>query len=104
MRAERVIVDDGTGYLAERFTIAYAPSAGVYRAGLQAARPLGDRMVVVGIDDPGLPWVGYEVDAVATAWPDATVLRGRASAGSMRSTWRRTACSGRTTRRSRRSS
>lgn len=70
---------DGTGYLAERFTIAYAPSAGVYRAGLQAAGPIGDRMVVVGIDDPGLPWIGYEVDAVATAWPDSTVLRGRAA-------------------------
>lgn len=70
---------DGTGHLAERWTIAYAPSAGVYRAGLQAARPIGDRMVVVGIDDPGLPWIGYEVDAVATAWPDATVLRGRAA-------------------------
>jgi tetratricopeptide (TPR) repeat protein len=68
---------DGTGYLAERFTIAYAPSAGVYRAGLHGSGSIGDRMVVVGIDDPGLLWIGYELDAVRSAWPDATVLRGR---------------------------
>jgi CHAT domain-containing protein len=72
---------DGTGYLADRFTIAYAPSAGVYQAGLRTARPIGDRMVAVGIDDPGLPWVSYEVDEVVAAWPGATALRGAAASG-----------------------
>ena len=72
---------DGTSYLAERFTIGYAPSAGVYQACVGAARPIGDRAVVVGIDDPGLPWVAREVDAVASAWPNATVLQGRTATG-----------------------
>lgn len=72
---------DGTGYLADRFTIAYAPSAGVYQAGLRTARTIGDRMVAVGIDDPGLRWVGYEIDEVVAAWPGATALRGAAASG-----------------------
>ena len=72
---------DGTGYLAERFTIGYAPSGGVYRACVGTSRPLGDRALVVGIDDPGLPWVAREVAAVASAWPDATALQGRKATG-----------------------
>ena len=72
---------DGSGYLAERFTIGYAPSGDVYRACVSGSRPLGDRALVVGIDDPGLPWVAREVEAVASAWPAATVLYGRAATG-----------------------
>ena len=72
---------DGTGYLAERFTIGYAPSGGVYRACVGTSRPLGDRALVVGIDDPGLPWVAREVEAVAAAWPEAAVLHGRSATG-----------------------
>jgi tetratricopeptide (TPR) repeat protein len=68
---------DGNGYLVERYTVTYAPSAGVYRSCLDAARPLGHRAVVVGIDDPNLPWVAREVETVARVWPTATVLSGQ---------------------------
>ncbi len=68
---------DGERYLGERFTVTYAPSAGVYRACARGARTLGERAVVVGIEDPGLPWVGHEVDAVARAWPSVRVLAGK---------------------------
>jgi hypothetical protein len=72
---------DGTGYLAERFSIGYAPSGGVYRACVERARPLGDRALVVGIEDAGLPWVAREIEAVGSAWPDAAILSGRAATG-----------------------
>lgn len=77
---------DGERYLVDRFTISYAPSAGVYGACVQAARPLGDRGVIVGIDDPGLPWVAHEVETVARAWPSARVLTGQRATA--RGLWR----------------
>ncbi|MBA2450451.1 MAG: CHAT domain-containing protein [Chloroflexi bacterium] len=67
---------DGERYLAERFSVTYAPSVGVYQRCLTVARPLGGRALVVGVDDPGLPWVREEVETVARAWPEATVLTG----------------------------
>ena len=72
---------DGAGYLAEHFSVAYAPNRGVYQRCRHAARPLGDRVIVLGVDDPNLPWVAREIEAVARAWPRATVLRGKRATG-----------------------
>ena len=43
---------DGERYLVERHVIAIAPSAAVMHACRQAARPIGERALVVGIDHP----------------------------------------------------
>jgi hypothetical protein len=77
---------DGAQYLTERYTITYAPSAGVFEACRQKARPLGQRLLVVGIDDPGLPYVTHEVESVAETWGDATSLSGRRATS--RALWR----------------
>lgn len=77
---------DGTGYLAERYTITYAPSAGVFEACRRSSRPFGRRLLAVGIDDPGLPWVVREIESVATTWEGARVLSGRRATS--RALWR----------------
>jgi CHAT domain-containing protein len=77
---------DGAQYLAERYTITYAPSAGVFAACRRKARPLGRRLLVVGIDDPGLPYVAHEIESVAETWGNATALSGRRATS--RALWR----------------
>lgn len=77
---------DGARYLAERYTITYAPSAGVYQSCRRTARPLGGRALVVGIDDPALPWVPREVESVAGTWTGARTLAG--SQATLRRLWR----------------
>jgi tetratricopeptide (TPR) repeat protein len=67
---------DGTSYLVDRYAITVAPSAAVLQACRQAARPIGDRALVIGIDDPGLPCVPREVEAVAATWPAARIAQG----------------------------
>jgi CHAT domain-containing protein len=67
---------DGEQYLVDRHVIAVAPSAAVMHACRQAARPIGDRAMVVGIDDPGLPSVPREVEVISATWPSARVAVG----------------------------
>ena len=67
---------DGNGYLVERFAIAVAPSAAVMHACRKQAGPIGDRAMIVGIDDPGLPMVPYEVEAIRQGWESAKVAMG----------------------------
>jgi len=72
---------DGDGYLAERFAVSCVPSAGVYQNCRRLAGPLGLRALVVGVEDPNLPWVTREIETVASAWPRVTVLAGREATG-----------------------
>jgi tetratricopeptide (TPR) repeat protein len=67
---------DGEGYLVDQYPITIVPSAAVFDACRQAARPIGDRALVVGIDDPGLPWVPREVEMVSAIWPTAQIAQG----------------------------
>jgi CHAT domain-containing protein len=67
---------DGEGYLVDRYAITVAPSAAVMHACRQVARPIGDRAMVVGIDDPGLPMVAREVEAISQTWESAKVALG----------------------------
>jgi tetratricopeptide (TPR) repeat protein len=67
---------DGARYLIERHVIAIAPSAAVMHACRQAARPIGERALVVGIDDPGLPAVAREIEVICATWESASVVMG----------------------------
>jgi CHAT domain-containing protein len=65
--------------------IAIAPSAAVMHACRQAARPIGERALVVGIDDPGLPAVPRELEVIGATWESARVVAGpRATARALR--------------------
>lgn len=76
---------DGEGYLVDRYAITVAPSAAVMHACRQAARPIGDRAMIVGIDDPGLPMVAREVEAISQGWESAKVALGpRATSRALR--------------------
>jgi hypothetical protein len=67
---------DGEGYLIERHPITVAPSAAVMHACRRLARPIGDRALIVGIDDPSLPMVPHEVEAIRQGWDAASVVTG----------------------------
>jgi tetratricopeptide (TPR) repeat protein len=67
---------DGEGYLVERHAITVAPSAAVMHACRRLARPIGDRALIVGIDDPSLPMVPHEVEAIGGSWDAAFVVTG----------------------------
>jgi CHAT domain-containing protein len=65
---------DGNQYLIDRFTIRHSPSASVFvHANGRHFTPLPDRALVLGVDDPGTPFVKEEVEAVAAALPHAQV-------------------------------
>jgi tetratricopeptide (TPR) repeat protein len=76
---------DGEQYLVDRFPVTVAPSAAVLQACRKLARPIGDRALIVGIDDPGLPSVPHEVEAIKSSWASASVEVGpRATARVLR--------------------
>jgi tetratricopeptide (TPR) repeat protein len=74
---------DGEGYLVDRHPITIAPSAAVMHACRQLARPIGDRALIVGIDDPSLPMVPREVEAIGQTWASATVATGPRATSAM---------------------
>ena len=64
------------GYLGDRYSISYTPSASVYYlCATRAARPSGGSLVL-GIPDPAAPQIESEVRAVASVLPDAEVFVG----------------------------
>jgi tetratricopeptide (TPR) repeat protein len=67
---------NGEQYLVDRHAITVAPSAAVMQACRQAARPIGKRAMIVGIDDPSLPMVPREVEAISRTWASAKVAQG----------------------------
>lgn len=64
------------GYLLDRLSVQYAPSATVWQRCRDVARPLGQRAAIVGIDDPELPSIAGELIGVASVWPSPKVLDG----------------------------
>ena len=68
---------DGDGYLVDRFSISYAPSAGVFHLCAAKENTAQDASLVLGVADARTPRILDEVHAVADALPDATLLVGK---------------------------
>jgi tetratricopeptide (TPR) repeat protein len=67
---------DGRQYLVDRFTLCYAPSAGIFtHCHTEPDRNTGPALIL-GVNDPKTPFIGEEVRAVAAAIPDAEILMG----------------------------
>jgi CHAT domain-containing protein len=70
---------DGERYLIDRFSISYAPSAGVYAlcAGSNGKEPRRDgSSLILGVPDPRAPLIGEEVEALARCLPNAELFIG----------------------------
>jgi CHAT domain-containing protein len=67
---------DGRLYLAERFNICYEPSATIFtHCHLSAERRTGPSLIL-GVDDPKMPFIREEVEAVAAVVPDPEIRLG----------------------------
>jgi tetratricopeptide (TPR) repeat protein len=65
---------DGERYLSERFTVSYAPSAGVFARCAERGEGPSDAALVMGVPDARAPWIETEARAVAEALPGARLL------------------------------
>jgi len=67
---------DGREYLGSRYSISYAPSARVFY--LCCAKPpsTAERSLILGVPDPAAPEILGEVEAVASALPNADIYVG----------------------------
>ncbi len=70
---------DGKAYLLERFQVSYAPSATVFALCQRRAPRRRGRSLILGVDDPSIPFVREEVEAVSQRLPGARVLLGPAA-------------------------
>ena len=67
---------DGQQYLVDRFSICYEPSASIFAYCHRDQSRRAGPSLVLGIDDPAMPFVRNEVEAVAKVVPDPTILWG----------------------------
>jgi len=67
---------DGIGYLMDRYTISYAPSATVFAHCQNKAPSLGESSLVLGIPDAKAPTIPEEVESVARELSPATLYLG----------------------------
>ncbi len=67
---------DGDSYLVDRFSISYAPSAGVFHLCAAREAAAGGASLVLGVADERAPRILDEAHAVAEALPGATLLLG----------------------------
>ncbi|MEZ4711003.1 MAG: CHAT domain-containing tetratricopeptide repeat protein [Caldilineaceae bacterium] len=67
---------DGVGHLLERFEIAYAPSAAIWRICQEQPNRPTAAALIMGAPDPNIPAVEAEVQAVARHFPAAQVYVG----------------------------
>lgn len=70
---------DGTSYLVDRYTFSYTPSAGVFHLCATKEVVSHERSLVLGVADERAPHILGEVQAVAEALPEATLLVGEAA-------------------------
>lgn len=69
---------DGSGYLIDRFEVSYAPSATVFKlcrtrsATSDVLR--GDKLVALGLAEPGTPNIDDEIDELGELFPDSVKL------------------------------
>ncbi|MBV9303719.1 MAG: CHAT domain-containing protein [Acidobacteriaceae bacterium] len=67
---------DGERYLIDRFTISYAPSAGIYALCHREAANTRGPSLILGVDDPKTPFIREEAQAVAGVLPESELLLG----------------------------
>ena len=72
---------DGEKYLIDRFTISYAPSAGVYSICHRRKAGSSPGALVLGVPDERAPLIQNEVDAVAGMLPGSRLVIGAEPAG-----------------------
>jgi CHAT domain-containing protein len=65
---------DGERHLIDRLRIVYAPSAEVFRRGVNAARPAGGEGLLVGLPDPAAPAIADEIGRIRALAPESRVL------------------------------
>ncbi len=67
---------DGDTYLGDRFSISYTPNASVYYLCCTKSGTAAQGSLVMGVPEPGAPFIEEEVKAVASVLPDAQVFLG----------------------------
>ena len=67
---------DGERHLIDRFTVSYAPSAGIYALCRRRAANASGPALVLGVPDPRAPSIENEVREVAASLPDSRLLVG----------------------------
>jgi CHAT domain-containing protein len=67
---------DGDEHLDRRYSISYTPSASVYYLCSTKTAPRVGGSLVMGVPDPGAPYIRDEVEAVGSVLPDAEVFIG----------------------------
>jgi CHAT domain-containing protein len=72
---------DGEKYLIDRFTISYAPSAGVYSICQRKTTDGPKGSLILGVPDERAPLIQNEVDAVARMLPESRLVIGAEAAG-----------------------
>ncbi|MBL9120782.1 MAG: CHAT domain-containing protein [Phycisphaerae bacterium] len=66
---------DGSRHVIDRFRVSTAPSAALAVARTKPGSGRPTAPLIIGVPDRAAPSIAIEVDAVATVWPGATVLR-----------------------------
>lgn len=67
---------DGERYIVDKFNVCYEPSASIFaHSHRQQSRRTGPSLII-GVDDPRMPFIREEVEAVAKAVPEPKVLWG----------------------------
>ncbi len=67
---------DGQGYLIDRFSICYGPSASIFAHADGRPANSGGPSLILGVDDPRTPFIKEEVQAVASVVPEPRILLG----------------------------
>jgi len=67
---------DGERYLIDRFTVSYAPSAGIYALCCQRHANSTGAALVLSVPDPRAPFIEDEVRSIAAALPGARLFLG----------------------------
>jgi CHAT domain-containing protein len=75
---------DGDTYLLDRFEVSYAPSTTVLRLCCESRKQrkpysddiAGNKMVALGVTEPGIPAVNDEIESLALLFPGAVTLLG----------------------------
>ncbi len=76
---------DGRNYLIDSFTISYAPSASIFVHSHREMEPRAGRSLILGVDNPEMPSVRQEIQAVAAVTPEPHLLFGpEATEGALR--------------------
>ena len=75
------VLHDGQHYLAEKYTLVYAPSMSVLKKCMERRHPLGQKLVALGNPDLGNPnfnlaYAEDEVKKLAEIYPDSRILTG----------------------------